>query len=511
MSLIYEGMPWPPTNFLTWKAAEHSAWYSGDSEILANFYTGYLAKNVLDLPYTGINREQFWGRQIKNQGEIVVHVPIAGDIAETSANFLFSESPTIKVVEAHEASANSTYKKSQSLMDIMLEESGFFRKILEGAEACAAIGGVYIKIAWDNEISDYPIPVVVQSDRAVPEFTFGILTAVTFWKVVREEKSGSVIWRLLERYEKGGISYTLYKGTSDRLGRQENLKAIEETQDQLEYVITVDELLVVYVPNILPNRLDRNSYLGRSDYAGIEGLMDSLDEVFSSWVKDIALAQGKILIPESFLGVDARGNKKHNLDTMVYVTLDIDPTSVDGAKITVNQFEIRADEFEKTSLNLMDRIITSAGYSPQSFGLNIQGRAESGTALSMRERKSFATKGKKEKYWGPALRRLVQLMTLVYNEELSGSIDADAVLSVAFSDGVTNDVNELSNSIKLLSDAMAASTYTKVAMLHPDWDKEQIEQEVKVIIEENNLGPQEPPDLTGGNLFTNPNDKSKQV
>lgn len=512
---IKENMAWPPMDFLYWKMAEHSAWYSGDAEVLANFYTEYLYKNLQNLPYTLRNGESFWGRQIKNQGEIFVHVPIAGDIAETSANFLFSESPTIKIAQAHEIKANQSYKDTQSALDDMLMGNGFFAKILEGAETCSALGGVFIKIAWDNEISPYPIPVIVQADRAIPEFKFGILSAVTFWKVIDADDNGNKVFRLLERYEKGSITYKLYLGTADRLGKEVDLKSHDETKDLVD-VETVDELLAVYVPNVLPNRFDRSSYLGRSDYAGIEGLMDSLDEVFSSWVREVALAQAKLLVPESFLK-DTGTGKKYNLDQMLYVKLDIDPTTLNGTSgITPQQFAIRADEFEKTALNLMDRIITSAGYSPQSFGLNIQGRAESGTALSMRERKSFATKGKKENYWGPALKRIVKLMMLVYNKELGGKLDVDVDVNVAFNDGVTNNLQELATSVKMISDAMAASTDTKVRLLHPEWDEDQIQAEVERIREENGLGAVPPPDgildlaqMSFDKTNNNPNDGNK--
>ncbi len=498
--MITDNMPWPPRGPLDWKMAEHSAWYSGDAEVLANFYTEFANINFLNLPYLGKNNDLFWGRQIKNQGEIYVHVPIAGDIAETSANFLFGESPTIKIAEAHDVKTRSIYKDTQTGVDDMLLESGFFRKILEGAETSAAVGGVYIKIAWDEELCPYPIPVIVQADKAIPEFRFGILVAVTFWSVVETDKSGNVVYRLLERYERGKIISKLYKGTPDRLGFETDLKASNATMDIEPVVDTVDVMLAEYVPNKLPNRLDRTSYIGRSDYAGIEGLMDSLDEVFSSWVKEIAIAQGKIHVPESFLTKSGpTGNLRYNLDKSVYVELDIDPT-IDGKGITATQFEIRADEFEKSALNILDRIISSAGYSPQSFGLAIEGRAESGTALNIRERKSFATKAKKENYWQAALKNVVYKMILVYNEELGGKLEEDITANITFNDGLTNNINELSSSLKMISDAQAASTETKVRLLHPDWEEEQITKETARIIDENGLtslqNPDQNPDLS---------------
>lgn len=492
---IVENMQWPPRGPVEWKMAEHSAWYTGDPLILSNFYSKYASENPMNLERT-MRIDSFWSRQISNQNDIYTHVPVAGDIAETSANFLFGESPSIKVNEASKKETMNQYKETQKRLDDMLMESGFYRKIIEGAEACAALGGIYYKIAWDEELSPYPIPVFVQADRAIPEFSFGILKAVTFWSVVEIDKSGNTVYRLLERYQKGAIVTSLYKGTVDRLGTKVALTDLESTKDIEETVTTVDELLAGYIPNKLPNRLDRSSPLGRSDYAGIEMLMDNLDETFSSWMTDIAIGQGKIHVPESFLTTN-EGKFRYNIDKKVYVRLEMDPT-IDGKTITATQFSIRAAEFEKTTLNLLDRIFSLAGYSPQSFGLNIEGRAESGTALGIRERKSMATKSKKENYWQMALKRIVKLMSIVYVKELGskeGSMDPNFTPNISFNDSLANNLTELSTSVKMISDAQAASTETKVRLLHPDWDEDQIKAEVAAILEETSAPSLENPDL----------------
>ncbi len=484
--LIHEGMEWPPTDFLRYKMAEHSAWYSGDPNILANFYNRVLAQSIMHLPYT-VDRDLFWARQIKNDVQIGLHVPIAGDIASTSADLLFSEPPQIKVAEAHEKNASTIYIKTQENLDKMLIESGFYRKIIECAEVCAAIGGGYIKLAWDSELSPYPIPVIEQADNAYPVFRFGILTECTFVRTIKTDNQGSVVFRLMEIYKSNGsIVYELYKGTSDKLGKKVPITSIEETKYITNIETNANEILCVFIPNIMPNRYDRNSYFGRSDYAGLEGLMDSLDETFSAWMTDIAYARAKILVPESYLEKTDAGFK-YNIDKNIYVKLDMDPT-IEGDKITPVQFDIRANEFEKTSINLLDRIITGAGYSPQSFGLNIEGRAESGTALNIRERKSFSTKNKKEAYWEPALKKIVKLMLIIYANKLNGDVDPNVTITTQFSDSVTNDITELSESVQKIANAMAASTETKVRLLHPDWSEDEVQAETKKIIDENGLG-----------------------
>lgn len=504
---IKENMEWPPINPLRWKVMEHSAWYSGDPNILANYYEQVAANNVFGLPFV-VDKDLFWGRQLKNDIETAVHVPIAGDIASTSADLLFSEHPQIKVVEAHQENAPESAKVTQENLELMLNKSGFFRRIIETAETVAAVGGGFIKIAWDRELSEYPIPVVEQIDDALPHFKFGILTSVTFWKDIKVDDQNKKCYRLLETYNNdGSIIYQLFQGTMDRLGYEIDLNYLEETKGIQNITTNIKDILAVYIPNILPNRYFRGSFLGRSDYAGIEGMMASLDEVFSSWIKDIILAQAKVYIPESFLQKDERSGFKFNVDQLMYTQLDMDPT-IEGDKITLQQFEIRAEQFEKTSLNLLDRIISSAGYSPQSFGLEIDGRAESGTALLVRERKSLSTKSKKESYWEPSLKKIIKLMLVVYKTLLKGKVDPNVEITTQFSDTITNDVSEISESLSKITQAVAASTETKVRILHPDWSEDEVQAEVSLILEENNMAPMEDPDKIGANFEFNEEEDS---
>lgn len=470
---------------------EHSTWYSGEAELLANFYFDNDLQNYMQLNYGTRNNNKFWGRQIKNQSNFFIHVPVANDISETSSAFLFGESPIIRFDSDSEG-----MKDNQKQLDDMLTKSGFFQKIVEGAEIASAIGGVYIKVAWDSELSENPIPVVAQCEQAFPEFKFGKLVKVTL--VYEVSNDGSTVYRLAEIISKGKIENVLYKGSSDNLGSKANLGDCEATKGLDETIETGEAMTCVYVPNLLPNKLNRQSPMGRSDYQGQETLMDALDEVFSAWMVDVQIARGKIHVPSGYVKELEGGKKDFNIDTMMYEELDVDPTAMTDP-IKTTQFEIRSDQFEKTCLNLLDRIITSAGYSPQSFGLNIAGRAESGTALNVRERKSFATTNKKQSYWEPALKELVKAMCLIKQAYLGGSFTCDLdAINVEFSDGISNNMSEVSNSVKTLADAKAISTDTKVRMVHPEWTDEQVTEEVERILNDESVGTpmDNPEDLT---------------
>ena len=478
---IKEGMSWPPMDLERYKMKEHSTWYSGEAELLANFYFDNDLQNYMQLNYGTRNNNRFWARQIKNQSNFFIHVPVANDISETSSAFLFGESPIIRF-----ASDSEGMKGNQKQLDDMLTKSGFFKKLVEAAEVASAIGGVYLKVAWDSDLSEYPIPVIAQCEQAFPEFKFGKLVRVTL--VYDVSNDGSTVYRLAETISKGKIENALYKGSADNLGSLCDLDECDSTKDIEQLVETADVMTCVYIPNLLPNKLNRQSPMGRSDYHGIETLMDALDEVFSAWMIDIQIARGKIHVPSGYVKeISDNGKTKFNIDTMMYEELDVDPTAMTDP-IKATQFEIRSQQFEQTCLNLLDRIITSAGYSPQSFGLNISGRAESGTALNVRERKSFSTTNKKQSYWEDGLKEFVRAMCIIKQQFLGGKFTCDLDVNIAFSDCISNNMTEVSNSVKTLSDAKAISTDTKVRMVHPEWTDEQVTQEVERIINDESAG-----------------------
>lgn len=483
---------WPPkaVKDIYAQYAEHDAWYSGDPNRLASFYAGMLPYNNDFFQkgeptyYTASSKGRFWAKQLYEERRTMVHIPIAGNLAGTSADLLFSESPEIRIPEAQNGEQEGLL--TQQRLEEIITYSDMHNKLLEAAETCAALGGVFLKPNWDIEIANWPILSVAQVDNAVPVFVYGMLKEVTFWKEIgREEtRTGDIVWRLLEHHEKGKISYGLYKGGDDMLGMRVALTARSETANLPDELPTgIDDILVRYIPNIRPNRKFRGSSYGQSDFAGLEGLMDSLDEVYSSWMRDIRLGQGRILVPESFLYKNTDGTFSFDVDKEVYSVLDIDPLNAKEVGITVQQFDIRTQQHHDTCLDIITRIVSSAGYSPQTFGLSITGQSESGTALNLRERKSFITKSKKERFWKVALEDILYMMLLIDRIHLGGNITPMRPV-VEFQDSLSNDSTQVATAVEMLSRAQAVSVETKVRMLHTDWTNEQIESEVFRIKEE---------------------------
>ena len=428
----------------------------------------------------------FW----KRKGKARIHVPLAADIASVSADLLFCERPRFTIFDD---SKGKNETPQQKRLDELVRKNGLYNKLHEAAELAAAGGDVFLKLAYDME-QGYPVLTVIPTDNALSEWRLSELRCVHFFTVIKEEVGGTRVWRLYERYEKGRVYSSVYCGDNSTLGH-EAPALLEELGLEPETVLPVDAMAAAQVFNMRPCRINPGPENGRSDFEGQRDEMDALDEAFSSWMRDIRLAKARLIVPAEYLRRrptdDMFGENRFTWDfdedVETYVALDI--ANDKGMAITPSQFAIRSEEHAKAVETLMRNIISTCGYSPQSFGLDITGSAQSGTALHIREKKSYTTRGKKVNYWDQPLEYILTVMLQLDRKVFgtTGIHDEDRV-SVSFPDVLTEDIGTVANAVSLLHAAQAASLETLVKMQHPEWTQQQITDEVKLLISEYGAG-----------------------
>lgn len=538
-------LEWPPAEgkvnedaYLRW-----GAWYAGDTDRLSQAYinhvstAGRLASAGMHrshLPFAATSRERmFWGRTGVSDVALQaprLHIPLPADIAATSADLLFGEMPSFFVADETPPKAKQpgrftraaaklgliagppttpdgtevddggtggqptatpqrrSHKPTQDWVDETVETQGLQAVLLEGAELCSSYGGIYLRIVWDKTIADRPFLDAITPDRAVPEWRFRRLSAVTFWKTLGGSEQEGTVWRHLERHEPGRILHGLYKGTGDKLGDAQQLIAHPETApfqslglDANGALRTGSEgLTAEYIPNIAPDRDCPGSPYGRSDYAGIDGTLDALDEAWTSWMRDLRLGKGRLIVPDDMVQNLGRGKGSvFDLDQELYqqvTALQSQGSLSDSIKEV--QFEIRVEQHSATCAALTAVALRGAGYSAQTFGQDDDGIAATATEINAREARSFKTRARKIGYWAPAVRRLMAVMIEVAIEHF----DPDGIKpirpQVEWPDGVGRDPEAIGKAVQLYAAARAASTYTLVKMVNPDWVDDQIREEV---------------------------------
>lgn len=503
---------WPPQDPTRADQEEAAAWYSGDTSKLTTVY-GSAAKQ----PKGG--RARFWSKaSTAPESRQRLHVPAAADIAQVGADMLFGDTPTWQIAEAHEerqkgpdgtlaplSGEAAVAVATEERLAELIEQDGIAARLLEGAEICGGIGGVYLRPVWDPAFAPHPMLSVVHGDQAVPEWRWGRLAAVTFWRQVAMDDKGAV-WRHLERHEPGVILHGLYIGDKDHLGVKVDLSAHPDTaaliggagpdnDGVLRLPAGIEGLDVRYVPNVRPNLKHRHLPVGRSDTQGVESLMDSLDETMTSWMRDIRLGKARLVVPQEFLERRGRGQgASFDIDDEIFSPLEMDPSNMDKAGITPVEFKIRTEEHNATCLALMESITRRAGYSPQSFGMQGTGNEQTATEIDAREDRSVRTTTRKRRYWQQAVEDTFYNL-LVIDREIFSSGVIPMRPTTEWPEPDSDTLKERGEAVNLIAAARSASIETRVRLLNPDWESERVLAEVEAIKAEESI---QVPDPTGG-------------
>ncbi|WP_242882595.1 phage portal protein [Actinomadura litoris] len=458
------------------KFAEWSAWYSGDPDALASVYTS------APPPTTGwFSRlaRWWWGtRPTPGQPITKLHVPAAADLATLSADLLLSQPPRLMAADT------ATTDRLAEHMDERTHAT-----LREAAEIAAALGGVWLRVNWDSELSTRPWLDLVHPDAAVGQWRHGHLTGVTFWRTVAiDDKS---VTRHLEEHTPGQISHGLYVGDRNVLGVRVPLTEHPTTAALARHLTSGDTIdtgikpliTAAYIPNMRPARLWRHSpaaaMLGRPDIEGLEPLLDQLDERWSDWMREVRLAKARLLVPHSFLESAGRGKgATFDADAELLTAMNMGPAP-DASALQLVQPNIRVRELSATTEAVLAQIVKSAGYSAQSFG-GSEGSELTATEVNARNSRSALTRRKKVSYWAPGLAAIAQAL-LAIDKHVFGAAITPTRPRVEFPPIADPDALDVAQSLNLLRSARAASTRTLVATLHPDWDNAAVTAEAALI------------------------------
>ncbi|MEV6148690.1 phage capsid protein, partial [Streptomyces sp. NPDC051992] len=239
--------------------------------------------------------------------------------------------------------------------------------------------------------------------------------------------------------------------------------------------------------------LHRASPYGRSDYAApIHDQFAALDDVWTSWMRDIRLARARLVVPDGYLTSLGPGQgAAWDDDREVYSGLNMPPNENGG--LTLAQFKIRVDEHQRTAEALTRKAIESAGYSAQSFGLEGGGQALTATEVDARDEDSTVTTKKKAGYWKSRLPDFLWAYQLLAVAQFGAKITPERP-AVEFRLDAAESEQSKATTLELYARAGAVSTATKVKYRSPDMPQEDVEAEVAAILAETGAGAPDPGD-----------------
>jgi len=519
---------WPPEPFdiAFARFRELDAWISGDATTLAEIYGGAAQQAATHTirgrafrgGALGSLSKWFLGQPVEpTEKRMRMHLPLAADLCTLSSDLLFGEAPQIgfrrpddEQPATAETKAKSWQHPAQGRLDDIIGSDESHAELLLGGEYSAGLGGSYLAVAWDPEVSDHVFPKAYAADTAIPTFRHGRLAGVKLWS---EYRDGNDVFRLVEEHRRGSIAYTLYQGTDHALGRAVQIDTREETAHYAELRTPADlavpegalpesvtigtgteHLAVAYMKNAQPvwdwRKLGQLASLGRSDLDGIQDELDKVDMTWSSLMRDIDNGQGRLIVPEDMLQLSAKPGEGANFDVYRQVFTPVSGTlgkAADGnGPMSIVQFAIRVDEHLKVIEALKKEIASAIGYSEAHLGIESVRGGQTATEITADLSDSERTRDKKAIFARAALGRW-SLAALEIDKTVFGGADTGDLSrppSVVFADVSQADPEKLARTAQLLDAARAASRKEIVRSLHPNWDEPEIDGEVELILKE---------------------------
>ncbi|MBH0778813.1 hypothetical protein [Nocardia bovistercoris] len=525
--------PWPPRHLSDAFAlyATCQVWWEGDADKLSA-YAGEPSRPAAGGFFSKIRR-LFWGTKPDvSQQPRALHVPVAGDIVQTAASLLLPDPVSFTVAKGdidENADADeiaAAHLAAQKRVDLIFNSAAMHSAMLLGAESCSALGDVYARVVWNADIKEHAWLDFVDADQVIPEFEYGELSAATFWTVVDENIEDNVILRHLERHEPGyktigedgepvqvwgRIYHGLYRGTATSLGTPTELAAHLSTAkipvvDGTDYVETgTMRLTAFHIPNAGRNPAFRGKpvmqHLGRSDIGdpAVIGLMDQIDETYSSLSRDVRLAKARLMVSEFLLDAKAPGKgAMFSVEQEVYEKVGGAPSAT--PVIEAHQFQIRVDDHLRTAEGYLRAILRRIGFSPYTFGMaDDSGGAMTATEVDAKRDASTATYKARSGMWkgvlARAARTLLEVDAAVFSTGLALTEDLEVRWPPASRDSVTV---RAANCVALDASG-SASRWWRVRYLNPDYDEIAIREEVdrieaeKAVADPYALGSDQPP------------------
>lgn len=473
---------------------------------------------------------QFWSGRAAASTETDSrrHLPLPEDIATIGAELLFSEALRIRVdgptyssdlvapdgtVVAKAGDPTPETQAAQQRIERCLQRIQFGALLLAAAESGNVLGSSTMRVAFDKAgpIRDQPMIVRTDADAAFPEYQWGMLTAVTFWSVRHAEKT--TLYRLLERHDSlaGTIEYGLYKGDAGNLGQQVPVSSLPSTAGlaQVAGATTAGFTIVltlipggghptaVSIPNMLPDPLDSQSAIGRSDFRPTTySLFNDADKAYTDLMDELDDAKSRLLVADALL--ERRGAGRglgFDPDQRVF-RLNAPPSETGSGNLPIVKAEFSLRTAERLEgLDAIRRMaIESAGYDRAAMGDDDTTGAMTATEVRARRQRSLSTRDKKAAWWKTGLSDLLttflQVDTLYFPS--SEVIDGQPVrvnaypVTVEFVDAVQPAMSELLADAAAMRTAEVADDETAVRYVWRDLNAKQVDDLVRSIQSQRN-------------------------
>lgn len=410
--------------------------------------------------------------------------PLPDRIAQAYEDLLFGEDPDFV--------AGTT--ADQKNLDEMLEENDLPSQLRRWTGQSISEGETWWRVFVDREASDWPIVDANSRLDVVPLFHGRKIVAAAFidplisQKITLEGQTQIEMYRHVEIQTDKLTRNYLFKGTFSSLGDAVALTDRPETEaldPEWEHGIPM------MLAGRIPNKLGRDWRLGTSEYHGVKDLILQLNEAHTIMAENARnTAKARMVVPQAALGDD--GKFDAGQDVIVAESLD---TELDGntkGPFVVLEYNFQADALLRYMDNLVSIILTRVGLAEQFIGSSRmgEGQAFTGTALRTRLIPTTLAAAGKGRFYDDIVPKILlamqQVSALPHEQGGTGQSwsDAKAKPTMKRTSVLPEDQAEETQRHVMGVQGEVESIQTAVEQMHPDWNQQDVKEEIDRIRED---------------------------
>lgn len=405
--------------------------------------------------------------------------PLPKRIAQAYADFLFAEDPAFTVPD----------ETDQANLDEVVAENRLPANLHRAARWVVSEGEAWWKIHVNKQVAQVPMVDWYSRLSVIPLLYGDRLLACGFVVERCRETLGegddmqTTVWRHVEVHTDGRVVNVIYEGTNDTLGERRDVAARPETEMlQPEWAHGLPMLAGRVV-----NEIDDDPALGDSEYDQVQDELLALNEAMT-----IASENARLTGKDRIFAAGRFRRSDGTFDASMEVfEVDSDGSTLgesgDRPPIFAVEKTYDADPLWLHVRNLVGTILSRVGLVPQFVGQDVDGQAESGTAIRLRFMPTTNAAKGKAREWDATLPVLAGLLLRVLGLEVeSGGFGRtyrgdDTLPSVERGDVLPVDEGETIEDNAMAVTAEIRSRRTAIAAQHPDWSREQVDDELAEI------------------------------
>lgn len=372
------------------KVREYNVWYNGDSDELLNFYThGNVFRYAYEPFYTKNKTSYFWNISSTENDVKRTHSGQAKNITDTLVSII-----GIPDAKAGPKEMNDFWNQTNKVLQEILEENDFWDDLYKQEQLPLTMveGWGCWKIAWDTDVSEYPIPVYYRAENVEFIYKMKRITGIVFKDYYTDGKDKYLITET--RYTAHGdliVEKELFKingVTDDDMTLTEmSFKEVEAFKD-VETKLKVEGYNKLLAAPCIFYKDATGDTPGRSIFAGKIDLLDDLDQALSQGSNTVRKSTPIEYIDTDFLERDKKTGvpiqpKAYDRKYIKFVgARAADGTSAAREPVVVTQPNLDFSKYSEQAIQILLQIMNGL-ISPATLGLDI---AKKDNAEAQREK-----------------------------------------------------------------------------------------------------------------------------